>query len=174
MLVEFLPCPDICVLDTTISRNLLLSCQSAGESYRARQLPADGTSMTSALVKHSADVASALDRLLEGRTPARRLSLSQLLTGTALHDLSTIRDRFPRHCSTRRVRPACSAVSSCFSRITLLLRRADFPPRLRQFARCMPQMLRLRRGYAGGKGRAGGVASVMRLPSGSRSCANVE
>ncbi|MBW7923568.1 MAG: hypothetical protein H3C59_02360 [Burkholderiaceae bacterium] len=30
------------------------------------------------------------------------------------------------------------------------------------------------RGYADGKGHAGGVASVMRLPSGSGSCASVE
>jgi hypothetical protein len=38
----------------------------------------------------------------------------------------------------------------------------------------MPRISLFRRGHAGGKGRAGGVASVMRLPSGSPSCASVE
>jgi hypothetical protein len=56
ILVQFLPCPDVCVLDTRISWNLLLSCQAQENLGGQEQLPADGTSMTSVLVKYPADV----------------------------------------------------------------------------------------------------------------------
>lgn len=38
----------------------------------------------------------------------------------------------------------------------------------------LPKALLFRYAYARGKGRVGGVASVMRFPSGSRTCASVE
>ena len=55
-----------------------------------------------------------------------------------------------------------------------MIATSDLPQAMSERRREMKRISLFRRGQAGGKGREGGVASVSRLPSGSRTCASVE